>query len=227
MSIQSKLLALSPYYRGFDNETIEAIATRYSSKTAGSGEMLSLEGETSESLYLVVTGTARIFKTSADGKEQTLEIIRPVNSFNEIAVLDGLPNPYSTEAIDPVTLYGIHRDDLLNLAKTYPLINHNLITVITARVRHLASLVEDLSFRTVSARVAKILLEYAQPAQPAPNERKRLTQREMAAMAGTAREVVGRALKFLEDSGAIRFDRHRLVIANKEMLTYIAGIPAI
>jgi CRP-like cAMP-binding protein len=223
MGIQPELLALSPCCRGFDKKTIEEVAARFSSKTAGAGEMLSLEGERSDVLYLVAAGTARLLKTSADGKEQTLEIIRPVTSFNEIAVLDGLPNPYSTEAIDPVTLYGIRRDDLLNLAKTYPLINRNLITIITARVRHLASLVEDLSFRTVSARVAKILLEYATADS---TERKRLTQREMAAMAGTAREVVGRALKFLEDSGAIRFDRHRLIVSNKEKLTDIAGITA-
>jgi CRP/FNR family transcriptional regulator, cyclic AMP receptor protein len=223
MGIQPELLALSPCCRGFDKKTIEEVAARFSSKTAGAGEMLSLEGERSDVLYLVAAGTARLLKTSADGKEQTLEIIRPVTSFNEIAVLDGLPNPYSTEAIDPVTLYGIRRDDLLNLAKTYPRINRNLIAIITARVRHLASLVEDLSFRTVSARVAKILLEYATADS---TERKRLTQREMAAMAGTAREVVGRALKFLEDSGAIRFDRHRLIISNKDKLTDIAGITA-
>lgn len=223
MSIQPKLLALSPYCKGFDEKTIETMAARFSSKTAGAGEILSLEGDPGDVLYLIVAGTARILKTSPDGKEQTLEIIRPVNSFNEIAVFDGLPNPYSAEALDAVTLYGIHRDDLLNLTLKYPLINRNLITVITARARNLASLVEDLSFRTVSARVAKILLEYATPNAA---ERKRLTQREMAAMAGTAREVVGRALKFLEDSGAIRFDRHRLIISDKATLGDIAGIPA-
>jgi CRP/FNR family transcriptional regulator len=52
----------------------------------------------------------------------------------------------------------------------------------------------------------------------------RLTQQEMAAMAGTAREVVGRSLKALEDNGAIRLDRHRIVIRNKEALKNMVGV---
>ena len=77
------------------------------------------------------------------------------------------------------------------------------------------SLVEDLSFRHVIGRVAKILLEYAgDGAGPRP----RLTQQDMAAMVGTAREVVGRSLKALEDEGAIRMERHRIVITDKEIL---------
>lgn len=223
MSIKPDLLALSPYCRGLDEKTIESVAARFSSKSAAAGEILSLEGETGDVLYLVAAGTVKIFKTSPNGKEQTLEIVRPVNSFNEIAVLDGLPNPYSTEVIDPVVLYGIRKPDLNDLFRAFPQVSRNTIGVLAARLRHLSSLVEDLSFRTVSARVAKILLGHvmADGAEP-----KRLTQREMAAMAGTAREVVGRALKFLEESGAIRFDRHRLIISNKEMLADIAEITA-
>jgi len=224
MSIKPDLLALSPYCRGLDEKTIEAIAARFASRSAAAGEILSLEGENSEVLYLVVAGTVKTFKTSPGGKEQTLEIVRPVNSFNEIAVLDGLPNPYHTEALDPVVLYGVRKSELNVLFQTYPQLSRNTIGVLAARLRHLSALVEDLSFRTVSARVAKILLEYALVDSP---ERKRLTQREMAAMAGTAREVVGRALKFLEDSGAIRFDRHRLIISDKEILADIAEITAI
>jgi len=77
------------------------------------------------------------------------------------------------------------------------------------------SLVEDLSFRHVTGRVAKILLEHA---GDGTGPRPRLTQQEMAAMAGTAREVVGRSLKALEEEGAIRFDRHRIVISDKQAL---------
>ena len=59
-------------------------------------------------------------------------------------------------------------------------------------------------------------MEYAgeSGADPAP----KLTQQDMAAMAGTAREVVGRSLKSLEDDGIIRLDRNRVVITDKEAL---------
>jgi CRP/FNR family transcriptional regulator len=77
------------------------------------------------------------------------------------------------------------------------------------------SLVGDLSFRHVTGRVAKILLEYAGAEK---NAEPRLTQRDMAAMAGTVREVVSRSLKALEEEGVIRLEHHRIVITDKAAL---------
>jgi CRP-like cAMP-binding protein len=48
----------------------------------------------------------------------------------------------------------------------------------------------------------------------------------MAAMAGTAREVVGRSLKALEEEGVIKLDRHRIIITDKEALQKIVGVPS-
>jgi CRP/FNR family transcriptional regulator len=81
--------------------------------------------------------------------------------------------------------------------------------------------VEDLSFRPVIRRVAKILLEYAGDGS---GPVQRLTQQEMAALAGTAREVVARSLKALASKGNIRMDRHRIVITDREALKDIAGV---
>jgi CRP/FNR family transcriptional regulator len=83
------------------------------------------------------------------------------------------------------------------------------------------SLVEDLSFRRVTGRVAKILLENIEDTN---GQRHRLTQQEMAAMAGTAREMIGRSLKLLEDEGKIRLERNRIVITDKEALREIASV---
>jgi hypothetical protein len=46
----------------------------------------------------------------------------------------------------------------------------------------------------------------------------------MAAMAGTAREMIGRSLKELEYGGVIKLDHHRIVISDKEALRKIAGV---
>jgi len=69
--------------------------------------------------------------------------------------------------------------------------------------------------------VAKILLEYVGDRN---GQKPRLTQQEMAAMAGTAREMIGRSLKALEEGGTVRLERHRIVIRDKEALKEIAGI---
>jgi len=115
----------------------------------------------------------------------------------------------------PVVLYRIKKNDLKVILSEHPQVVLNIIKVLAERVRQLVSLVEDLSFRRVIGRVARILLEHA---GDGTGPRPQLTQQEMAAMAGTVREVVARSLKALEEEGAIRLDRHRIVITDKEAL---------
>jgi len=102
-----------------------------------------------------------------------------------------------------------------------PQVAFNVIRVLSQRVTELISLVEDLSFRHVTGRVAKMLLEYAGDKD---GDRPRLTQQEMAAMIGTAREMVGRSLKSLEGDGAIRMERNRIIITDQKALMATAGI---
>ena len=112
-------------------------------------------------------------------------------------------------------LYGIKREDLRTALQNSPQIARNIIKVLACRVRGLVALVEDLSFRHVIGRVVKILLENA---GNGASLKPRLTQQEMAAMAGTAREVVARSLRSLEKEGVVRLERHRIVITDKEAL---------
>jgi CRP/FNR family transcriptional regulator len=190
-------------------------------RTAQRDEFIFQEGEPAQALYFVVSGVVKTFKTSAEGKEQTLRIIRPGESFNDVAVFDGGPNVASATAMAPGVLYGINKKDVGVIIRDYPQVAANVARVLAGRVRHFASLVEDLSFRTVLSRVAKLLLEYAENGRRA--ERPRLTQQEMAAMVGTARELVGRSLRALEEKGAIRIDRHRIVLIDKEALRETVG----
>ena len=210
-----ELLKSTPYFSGLSSIELEAISKLVFEKTYEREEMLLLEGETAEALYFVASGAVKVFKTSAEGKEQILTIIRPGESFNEVPVFNGGLNPASAQAMVPVLLYGIRKNDIEVIIRNYPQVASNVIKVMANRLRHLVSLVEDLSFRNVIGRVAKILLDNAgDGAAPGP----RLTQRDMAAMAGTAREVVSRSLKKLEEDGVIRIDRHRIIINNRDAL---------
>lgn len=218
MASKLELLKSSPYFSGLGSDELEAINRLVFEKSYDQGAVIFLEGEMAEALYFVASGAVKVFKTSADGKEQTLAIIRPEETFNEVPVFDGDANPASAQAMMSVTLYGIRRDDIDNILRSYPHVAINVIKVMAGRLRHLVALVEDLSFRHVIGRVARILLEYtADGASPGP----RLTQRDMAAMAGTAREVVSRSLKTLEEGGLIKIDRHRIIIKDKEALKEI------
>ncbi len=229
MAIEAERLKSIPYFSGLGSSELQAIGRLVFERSADRNELIVLEGGPADAVYFVVSGAVKAFKTSAEGKEQILCIIRPGESFNDVPVFDGGSNPASAVAMSQVTLYGISKADMEALLREHPNIAINIIRVLAERVRHFVSMVEDLSFRHVTGRVAKLLLEYVTNHRATGEEtgaRPRLTQQDMAAMVGTAREVVGRSLKALEEEGAIRMDRHRIVIADKEMLEEIGGVAA-
>jgi CRP-like cAMP-binding protein len=223
MAIQLEFLKRIPYFSGLGDRELGSIKNLFFEKTAERGKLLTLEGDLAGELYFVASGVVKILKTSPDGKEQILSIVRPGESFNDVPVFDGGPTPTSAQAMGPVVLYGIRKTDLEATLAKYPQLALNVSKVLASRVRHLVSLVEDLSFKQVIGRVAKILLENA---GDGTGPRPQLTQQEMAAMAGTAREVVGRSLKALEERGAIRLERHRIIIKDKEALRQTAEAPS-
>ena len=220
MAVEEEFLNSIPYFSGMSPAEIDSIKRFIFEKKFERGEVVLLEGEPAEALFLVVSGVVKVFKTSVEGKEQILNLVRPGESFNGVPLFDDGLNPASAEAMGPVVLYGIRKDDLHAILEDYPQVAMNIIKELAGRVRQLVSLVEDLSFKHVIGRVAKILLESA---GDGTSPRPRLTQQEMAAMAGTAREVVARSLKALEEEGAIRLERHRITITDREALIEMVG----
>tara|TARA_B100001971_G_C18214864_1_gene553125 strand:- start:573 stop:1244 length:672 start_codon:yes stop_codon:yes gene_type:complete len=215
MAPQIEILKSIPYFSGLEPGELTSISKLIFEKHYDQGEMILLEDDVAEALYFVAFGVVKVFKTSPDGKEQILRIIHPGESFNDAPMFDGGINPASAQAVRSVFLYGIVKSDLEAIIRRQPQIALNAIKIMVDWLRHLVSLVGDLSFRHVTGRVAKILLEYAGAEKSAEP---RLTQRDMAAMAGTVREVVSRSLKALEEEGVIRLEHHRIVITDKAAL---------
>ncbi|MBI3979243.1 MAG: Crp/Fnr family transcriptional regulator [Chloroflexi bacterium] len=202
-----------PYLRELAEPALARFAAKVSIRQYEPGESVIHEGDPCGGLFYVQMGRVRIFKTSIEGKEQVLHYIGAGGTFNDVPVFDGGPNPANVSALEPAALVHVRREDLLDLIATEPVVAHTVIRILAARLRHLVGLVEDLSFRHVTNRVAKILLtHFSRPDAP------RITQQEMAAMAGTAREMVGRALKGLEQDGVIQIDRGRVVILDRKKL---------
>ena len=222
MSARIEFLRLTPYFSELSPSDQESIRQLTFEKTFGRNELIIVEGEPTEVLYFVASGAVKTFKTSSRGKEQILRILHPGDPLNDVAILDGGPNYASAQAMGAVIVCGISSGDVETLLSQYPSMALKVIRVLAERVRYFVSLVEDFSFRRVTSRVAKLLLQYT--ADQAENQEKialstpQLTQYEMASMIGTAREVVGRSLSSLEDEGIIRIERHRIVVRDREAL---------
>ncbi len=124
--------------------------------------------------------------------------------------------------MEPSIVYVIQRAELRKLIMTRPEVAQAVVQTLAIALRHLVALVEDLSLRHVTARVAKILLEQEASFQEG-QQVYHLTQQEMAALAGTAREVAGRALKELEAAGTIEMRQGRAVVLSCERLHLLAS----
>lgn len=217
MSVALDFLRHVPFFAGLSDRELERIQPLVREQSYPREEMILLEGDPCRALYFVKSGRVKVFKTSAEGREQVLTIAKPGDTFNEVPVFDGEANPASAEALDPTTLYLLSATDMRRAMLEIPAVSANVIRILANRLRQLVGLVEDLSFRHVTGRVAKILLQ-----QLDREDSSRLTQQQMATMAGTAREMVGRALKGLEQAGAIRVDRGRIAIVDRAALERLA-----
>ncbi|MCX7670978.1 MAG: Crp/Fnr family transcriptional regulator, partial [Anaerolineae bacterium] len=160
----------------------------------------------------------------SDVYKRQLQHLGPVSTFNEVAVLDGGPNPASAAVLSDATLYHIHRDEIRRLAFAHPELAWALIESLAQRARHLVAMVEDLSLRSVKGRLARLLLAEAERSARADtlDRSHMISQVEMAARLGTVREMVGRALRDLAEEGLIAFDRHRIVIMDRQGLEAVA-----
>jgi CRP-like cAMP-binding protein len=213
------LLRRVPVFASLREEHIEQLGAQMVRRDVAKGEMVTVEGQPAEGLYVVADGHFKRFKISPSGHEQILKFLQPGESFGEVPLLDGGPDPASTQAMERSAVYVLPRSRFEALVQQSPDLARGLIQFLAARLRHFTELVEDLSFRHRTERVAKLVLE-----RSALGDLDRLTQSDMAAATGTAREVVGRALRELEHRGAIHVEHGHITICDQNLLETIAGI---
>ena len=218
--MSSKVTALQaiqsqPYFKTLPDDELRKLVRTLIERTYDKDEVVFLEGEPCQGLYVVREGMVKVYKLSPEGREQILTFSGAGRSFNEVAVFDGGPNPANVAASEPTTVWIVPRTAIINLIEQNPQVALAIIQNLGTRLRHLVGLVEDLSLRQVTGRLAKLLLETASQQEHV------LTQQEMAARLGTVREMIGRSLRQLEARGFISIEHGRIVIVDREGLAKV------
>jgi CRP/FNR family transcriptional regulator, cyclic AMP receptor protein len=220
MTVEIESLKAVNYFAGLEVSDLESIKPYISEKTVEKDEIFLFEGEWSEYLYFLIGGLVKVYKTSSNGKEQILHIAPPGESLNDVSTFDGGSNQASMVAMTPVHLYAVRKEDLKAILEAHPRIYLNILKALAYRIRRDSNLVEELSSTQVMARLAKLLLgKYAGEEATVGLW---LTQQDMASMIGTCREVVNRSLKIMEEKGAIRLRRHRVIVLDRNILAEMA-----
>ena len=220
--IRDALLSV-PYFKMLNTEAIAALADRANVRQCQAREAILIQDEPCAGLGVVVSGQVRVLRTSSEGREQVLRILGPGRSFNDVAAIDGEPNPATVAAMTDSKVVLLSHPTLMRLLDAQPDITKAMLLLMAHRQRFLVEMIEDAALHSVVGRVARLLLRCASGNQPliegAADACQRVTQQDIAAMAGSVREVVQRALKLLEQEGAIRLGRAEIIIVDTNILT--------
>jgi CRP-like cAMP-binding protein len=197
-------------------EELEFLAAAATARRYEPGEMIFSEGDACEGLYVVEAGSVKVFKVSPSGREQVLTVEGPGDSIAELPVFDGGNYPASAMAAQETVLLLIRKKDIRTLCLQHPEVALKVLRAVSARLRRLVNIVEELSFTTVQHRLAALLVREAR-ARGRRTARGvefdfTLSNQEIASHIGTVRELVSRNLSRLQAAGLIQLDGRTVLV---------------
>ena len=207
-------------FRGLPTTTIEQIAALAARRTYKSGAVVFVQGDPGDALYGVAAGSVKISTSSAGGKEVSLNVMEPGDTFGEIALLDGQPRTASATALAATELVIVQRQQFVALMQRETRLAVHLIELLCKRVRWTSEQVEDTSFLPAPARIAKRLLSLAlSRGRPAPTGTQlKISQEELARFLGLSRQIVNKHLQVWKRKNWISLGRGSILVTNQDAL---------
>lgn len=199
----------------------KTVATSAVQRRFREGQVIYLEGEPAEYVYLLESGWVKAMRITPQGREQAMMFLQPVEVFGDIAVFTGRTYPGTVVALEDVVVWAIPAQTILDLISQHPPLALAVIRHLGERVLHYVNLVEDLSLRSVEARLANTLLQHAElrAGRLVVPRRHWTTFDEMASRLGTVRDVLSRALRSLEGEGLLEVKRREIIVLDPQGLT--------
>ncbi len=174
-----------------------------------------LDGDDSDSLYIILAGKVKVFLTDEAGKEVTLNYQAVGEYFGEMALLDDQPRSASVMTVEASECAVLPKVHFTQFISEHPEIAMGIIRHLTGRMRVLTDKVKNLALLDVYGRVKQTLMDLSEDKEGQRVVSERLTQQELANMVGASREMVTRILKDLTKGGYIEIDNKRITIKEK------------
>lgn len=209
-----------PHFYNLSVETRQALAGVAVHRHFNAGQVIFLEGEPADHVYVLESGWVKATRMTRDGREQAMMFLHPVDIFGDIAVLTDTPYPGTVAALEPVTVWALPAVKILDMISHRPELALAVIRHLGGRVLHYLSLVEDLSLRSVEERLVHTLLQNAElrDGQLIVPRREWATFDQMAVRLGTVRDVLSRTLKVLEAEQLLRVERQYILLIDPKGL---------
>jgi len=205
------------YFEGVEVEILRELTDHMTLNQYSRGEILFFEGDVCAGLFILQSGSVKLYKLSPQGRELIIRVLQGTETFNEVPVFDGKENAVNVSVLEDSRIWNIDAQALRDTLHRYPHMAHSIILSLSKNLRMLVDLVEEMSFFQVTTRLARLIIALSDE-ELAGNRNDRVTQDEMAARLGTVREVVARSLRELERSGVIHTSRGKIEVLDPQML---------
>jgi CRP/FNR family transcriptional regulator len=210
-----------PLFSELSSEDVERISRVAVPRSYPKGVRVFHEGDHSDACYIVRSGDLRVTREHPDGRAIALATLGPGDIFGELAMLDGEARSASVEALSDCELLALPAGDVRRLLRGSSEITVKLVVALTRRLRDANERIARQSFQTVPSRVAGVLSQLI--AEEAALEGRegvtiRMTQADLAQLAGTSRESVSRFLAVLDRARVVRVGRGRVTVLEPRRL---------
>jgi len=221
------LLRKSPLFAGLKEEDLRRIRSIAIPKKLVKKEVLFADGEEARGFYVILSGKMKLYKISPEGKEQILHIVVAPDAFAEAALFLGGTYPAFAEALTDTQLLFFPKRDFVQLIERNPQLSINMIVTLSQYLKRFTLLIEELSLKEVSARMAKHLIDLSLKAVKegkSPNDVELdLSKTQLASKLGTISETLSRTLAKMKVKKIIDVKRNRILILDRKGLEALAS----
>lgn len=193
---------------------MEALARHGGSHGYPAHAVLVNEGDSTDSLYIVLSGRVKVYTSSAKGREAVLAELGPGDFFG-VLVLDGGRRSASVMTLEPTRCCVVPGAEVRRLLAELPDLSVHLICYLSGMVRRLTDQVRSLALQDVYGRLARLLMEASDPVGDTRRLRHSMTQMDIAERIGASREMVNRVMKELTEGGYVALRDGRLEVLKK------------
>ncbi|HXN16269.1 MAG TPA: Crp/Fnr family transcriptional regulator [Usitatibacter sp.] len=193
---------------------VKALAALGRVRTYPKNTVFITEGDSSDSVFVVLSGKVKVFVSDNEGREMILDTHGPGEYVGEMA-MDGKPRSASVMTLEPTTFSVVARDPIREAIRKNPDFALDMIAKVIDRARLATSSVKHLALLDVYGRVARLLLEMAVETDGKLLIPDKITQQEIAERVGASRDMVSRIFRDLTIGGYITVE-HRMITINKK-----------
>ena len=220
------LLRGIPLFSEFSEKDIQALAGCSWTATFQRNSLIFREGDPYYGLYVVISGSVKVYQLTGGGRETLLHLIRPLNTLGEIPMFLGGGYPAYASTLEESTLLCVYKEGFLSLLRDNADLSMRMLAGLSRRLKDLRDHVEKLTAYDVRDRLARYLIdEYARSDSHRPGAchaeatvRLGISKKLLAAQLGTIVETLSRAFKRLESEGLARIHGKTIFLPDPDRL---------